>query len=87
MKNKCDCSQCENWSECEIGLIVHNPISINVLSRNNDNTISGWQLKDNDFKISKGDKVAQCTIAPHEGFLMGYESDVVRVSGFGSTGI
>ena len=71
----------------EIGLIVHNPISINVVSRNNDNTISGWQIKDNDFKIKKGDKVAQCTIAPHEGYLMGYESDAVRVSGFGSTGI
>ena len=70
----------------EIGLIVHNPISINVVSRNNDNTISGWQLKDNDFKISKGDKVAQCTIAPHEGFLMGYETETLRTGGFGSTG-
>lgn len=38
------------------------------------------------FKISKGDKVAQCTLKEHKGYLMGYESDVVRKGGFGSTG-
>jgi hypothetical protein len=37
------------------------------------------------FKISKGDKVAQCTLKEHKGYLMGYESDVVRTGGFGST--
>lgn len=38
------------------------------------------------FKISKGDKVAQCTLKEHKGYLMGYESDVIREGGFGSTG-
>ena len=72
--------------EGELGLIVHNPISIDVVSRNNDNTISGWQLKDNDFKISKGDKVVQACLKEHKSYLLGYESNVVRISGFGSTG-
>ena len=85
MKNKCDCSQCENWNECEIGLIVHNPNNIKLLE--NKSTGDMW-IKDlkNDFKIQKGDKVAQCTLKEHKGYLLGYESDIVRVSGFGSTG-
>ena len=76
----------------EIGLIVHNPLQIS--SQRYENLVSGGVRYLNDsyvgnsvFQIKKGDKVAQCTIAPHEGFLMGYESDVVRVSGFGSTGV
>ena len=68
----------------EIGLIVHNPINLNFIS---DYLANNDYKKYSNFKIKKGDKVAQCTIAPHEGYLMGYESDVVRVSGFGSTGI
>ena len=68
----------------EIGLIVHNPINLNFIS---DYLANNDYKKYSNFKIKKGDKVAQCTIAPHEGFLMGYESDAVRVSGFGSTGI
>ena len=31
-------------------------------------------------------KIAQCTLKEHKGYLMGYESDVVRDGGFGSTG-
>ena len=68
----------------EIGLIVHNPIDLNFIC---DYLANRDYKKYSNFKIKKGDKVAQCTIAPHEGYLMGYESDVVRVSGFGSTGI
>ena len=68
----------------EIGLIVHNPIDLNFIC---DYLANRDYKKYSNFKIKKGDKVAQCTIAPHEGFLMGYESDVVRISGFGSTGI
>ena len=67
----------------EIGLIVHNPIDLNFIC---DYLANNDYKKYSNFKIKKGDKVAQCTIAPHEGYLMGYESDVVRVSGFGSTG-
>lgn len=77
MKNKCDCSQCENWSECEIGLIVHNPVI----------DVTFGVYNGSRFIINKGDKVAQCILKEHRGYLMGYESDVVRVSGFGSTGI
>ena len=59
----------------EIGLIVHNPIKDIAFNVPNGNS----------FKISKGDKVAQCTLKEHKGWLMGYESDNVRVGGFGST--
>lgn len=38
------------------------------------------------FKISKGDKVAQCTLKEHKSYLLGYESDKIRDGGFGSTG-
>lgn len=68
----------------EIGLIVHNPINLNFIC---DYLANSDYKKYSNFKIKKGDKVAQCTIAPHEGYLMGYESDAVRVSGFGSTGL
>ena len=68
----------------EIGLIVHNPIDLNFIC---DYLANNDYKKYSNFKIKKGDKVAQCTIAPHEGYLMGYESDVIRAGGFGSTGI
>ena len=77
----------------EIGLIVHNPISkqvsreeaIKQLIQYNSGDISKYQWSVG-FKISKGDKVAQCTLKEHKGYLMGYESDVIREGGFGSTG-
>ncbi len=68
----------------EIGLIVHNPINLNFIC---DYLANSDYKKYSNFKIKKGDKVAQCTIAPHEGYLMGYETDAVRDGGFGSTGI
>lgn len=68
----------------EIGLIVHNPNNIKLSE--NKTTGDMWiKDKKEDFKISKGDKVAQCTLKEHKGYLMGYESDNVRVGGFGST--
>lgn len=75
----------------EIGLIVHNPITgitqhpspdcrnIQAFTCMNDSNIYY-------FTINKGDKIAQCTLKEHKGYLMGYESDVVREGGFGSTG-
>ena len=60
----------------EIGLIVHYPYSETI-----------YKVNDKKFKIKKGDKVAQCTLKEHKGYLMGYESDVVRNGGFGSTGV
>ena len=83
----------------EIGLIVHNPIisiekevqfdkdddyiEINYWGVPNKKEHSGSKR----FKISKGDKVAQCTLKEHKGYLMGYENDIIRVGGFGSTGL
>ena len=83
----------------EIGLIVHNPIisiekevqfdkdddyiEINYWGVSNKKEHSGSKR----FKISKGDKVAQCTLKEHKGYLMGYENDIIRVGGFGSTGL
>ena len=76
----------------EIGIIIHNPVT--------EHTITWWidrlaKLvglhtnfnKDNiaNYHIKKGDKVAQCTIAPHKGYLMGYETETLRTGGFGST--
>ena len=88
MENKkCDCSQCVNWNECEIGLIVHNPLNDIDLIENYNYCNQNIPPKLRKFKIKKGDKVAQCTLKEHKGYLLGYESDVVRVSGFGSTGI
>lgn len=99
MNNKCDCSQCENWNECEIGLIVHNPIKMVFIEPIEcgdeyvDVSLTGSNYGcDENVKsagritIKKGDKVAQCTLKEHKGYLMGYESDEVRTGGFGSTG-
>ena len=38
-----------------------------------------------DFKIKKGDKIAQVTLLEHKGYLFGVESDVERIGGLGST--
>ena len=87
----------------EIGLILQNPIqsidkTIDIDKKEDyieidyygspNERADGIKVKySSSFKIKKGDKVAQCTLKEHKGYLMGYESDVVRVSGFGSTGI
>ena len=59
----------------EIGLIVHNPIANDIKHNSNG-----------DYTINKGDKVAQCTLMEHKGYLLGIESDTERNGGFGSTG-
>ena len=63
----------------ELGLIVHNPIKMST----NQGIPDQYLLKP--FYIKKGQKVAQCTLKKHKGYLMGYESDVIRDGGFGST--
>ena len=60
----------------EIGLIVHNPI-IDITFGICNGTI---------YTIKKGDKIAQCTLKEHKGYLLGIESDTERSGGFGSTG-
>lgn len=59
----------------EIGIIIHNPLK----------PLDKHALEPN-FLIKKGDKVAQCTLVPHNGMFMGYSSKVKRTGGFGSTG-
>ena len=66
----------------EIGLIVHNPINLNFIC---DYLANNDYRKYSNFKIKKGDKVAQCTIVPHKGYIMGYETETLRIGGFGST--
>lgn len=61
----------------EIGLIVHNPI-IDITFGICNGTI---------YTIKKGDKIAQCTLKEHKGYLLGIESDAERSGGFGSTGV
>ena len=70
----------------EIGLIVHNPVQIREFVQNGNNYTTVVDSDDSEFVIKKGDKVAQCTLKEHKGFLMGYESDIIRDGGFGSTG-
>ena len=71
----------------EIGLIVHNPLSKPAYysdASGNINTL----FPTNDFStIKKGDKIAQCTLKEHKGYLLGIESDTERAGGFGSTGV
>ena len=40
-----------------------------------------------DYTINKGDKIAQCTLKEHKGWMLGIESDAERSGGFGSTGM
>ena len=55
----------------ELGLIAHYPYNGKGASH---------------YQIHKGDKIAQCTLIEHKGYLMGFDSDVKRIGGFGSTG-
>jgi dUTPase len=77
----------------EIGLIVHNPVTEHTITWWIDRIAKMCGLNTNfnknnnaNFLIKKGSKVAQCTLIHHKCYLMGYESDVVRDGGFGSTG-
>jgi dUTPase len=69
----------------EIGLIVHNPVQIREFVQNGNNYTTVVDSDDSEFVIKKGDKVAQCTLKEHKGYLMGYETEIARVGGFGST--
>jgi dUTPase len=67
----------------ELGLIVHNPVNNNTLLE-----IYREYAHSNhkSFTIYKGDKIAQCTLIEHKGYLMDVESDVERSGGFGHSG-
>lgn len=64
----------------EFGLIVHNPVRIFKI-------LSGEECFDSakSYTINKGDKIAQCTLVEHKGYLMGVSSNTERDGGFGST--
>ena len=70
----------------EIGLIVHNPLKPYELNEP-DIDESHYELvsESDSYLINKGDKVAQCTLKEHKGYLMGYETETLRTGGFGST--
>lgn len=74
----------------EIGLIVHNPYGIYEREYRTEGRLCGEvttiETKKEPFEIKKGDKVAQACLKEHKSYLLGYESDVIRTSGFGSTG-
>lgn len=67
----------------EIGLIVHNPINQTHFYDDGKLLVNNMPSH---YLISKGDKVAQCTLKEHKGYLMGYETETERKGGFGSTG-
>jgi len=77
----------------EIGLIVHNPLTertareatMKQIIQTNGGDFNKY-IFDEGYFINKGNKVAQCTLKEHKGYLMGYENEVTRDGGFGSTG-
>lgn len=71
----------------EIGLIIHSPLKPYELNEP-DIDESHYELVSGSesYLINKGDKVAQCTLKEHKGYLMGYETETLRTGGFGSTG-
>jgi len=78
------CDKCKHYDSCELGLIVHNPLD-------KKNTFAGACCElildaYSNFKINKGDKIAQCTLMEHKGYLLGIESHAERSGGFGSSG-
>ena len=74
MNNQCDCSQCANWEDCEIKMVVHFP-------KPKENWIEA-------YTINKGDKIGQLILKRHEGYLIPqeYTLDTERSGGFGITG-
>lgn len=82
---------CDLDYPAELGLIVHNPHQY----RENEYWISldastqvGLPIPQpvkEDHTIKKGDKIAQCTLKEHKGYLLGIESYTERTGGFGSS--
>jgi len=63
----------------EIKIIIHNPLNLD------DAYQSVNSIEPEDYKISKGQRIAQITLLEHKSYLFGIESDVVRDGGLGST--
>ena len=73
--NKCE--ECEHFKQCEIKMIIHNP-----LTDNNGDMHKIW----NNYEINKGDRIGQITLLEHKSYLFGISSEEERDGGFGSTG-
>lgn len=102
MNNKCNCNECENFEQCEIMIILHNPIQYidkTIDINKNEDYIEidylgsptpredGIKVKySSSFKIKKGDKIAQILLKEHKTYLMGIDTEDERVGGFGSSG-
>jgi len=71
----------------EIMIILHNPMDINQLRIQNFQGGINEIVYENDYKISKGDKIAQIMIKEHKTYLFGIETEDERSGGFGSTGL
>jgi len=69
----------------EIKIIIHNPISGKYEYDDNGNGFFD-DIEYAEFKIKKGDKLAQVILKEHKSYLFGIESDEDRTGGFGSTG-
>ena len=67
----------------EICIILHNP-----MTGKNDCNEATCICSPNatGFKINRGEKIAQIMLCEHKSWLLGYESETERISGFGSTG-
>lgn len=74
----------------EIMIILHNPIWQTRLGTYEDGkkTIVHFGATTNfDYKINKGDKIAQILLKEHKTYLFGIETEDERSGGFGSTGL
>jgi dUTPase len=61
----------------EICLILSNPLTF----------VDEFDGRTNkEYKISKGDKIAQITLLEHHSYMFGIDTEEERVGGFGSTG-
>lgn len=71
----------------ELGIIVHNPIAMESVMNFLRAERGQKELSTFDFSytINKGDKIAQCTLVEHKGYIMGIESETERTGGFGSS--
>jgi len=70
----------------EIKIRLHNPIKIRGLNANAKGRGLYEHFMDCEFKINKGDKIAQITLLEHKGYLFGIDSKEERTGGFGSSG-
>ena len=78
--NKCE--ECVHWDECEIKIILHNPL---ITTNFYDGMYDANFIAETDFKIKKGDRIAQIMLQERKSYLFGIECEDERCGGFGST--